>query len=151
MKSPIDRGQVVRIDPEAESMDSELPPFIAAPPDAPVYHGFPLLPQSRLDDFVFGLITEVQGDQPASWGDAFVVAPNGSRAGIVWQMGTGEAHEICSPNAGRWGVYGFYFQKPIRCDADLVAELQAVLPRIKAFYAEAEKRCPESVAPGPGR
>ena len=145
----MDRGQVGRMDPEAKSMDPELPPFLAAPPHAPVYHGFPLLPQSRLDDFVFGLITEVQGDPPASWGDAFVVAPNGSRAGIVWQSGTGEAHEICSPSAGRWGVYGFYFKRPIRCDADLVAELHAVLPEIKAFYAEAAKCCPESVVPCP--
>jgi hypothetical protein len=79
------QGQSIRIDPLAESADPSLPAFIAIPRGAHAYHGFPLLAHSEKEGFSFGVITEPNGDTPASWGDAFVVAPDGSRAEIVWQ------------------------------------------------------------------
>jgi hypothetical protein len=104
MSERTSRGQPVRLDQNAMSSDPELPAFIARPPNAPVYHGFPLLKNSELEGFVFGAITEPKGKRPVEWGDAFVVAPNGSRAGIVWQVGKGEPRIVCEPSNGRWGV-----------------------------------------------
>ena len=54
---PLVEGQVAREDPGAVSAIPGLPAFIARPADAPVYYGFPLLPDSEKDGFVFGVIT----------------------------------------------------------------------------------------------
>jgi hypothetical protein len=138
------KGQPIRLDEEAASADPNLPAFISRPPNAPVYHGFALLKDSELEGFVFGAITEPNGTEPAEWGDAFVVAPNGSRAGIVWQVGTGEPSIVCEPSEGRWGVYAFHFAAPITSEAELVEHLHSILPVLKAYYASAEASCPES-------
>jgi hypothetical protein len=135
------KGQRVRVDDAVPSTDPNLPAFIARPPNAPVYYGFPILNDSELDGFVFGTVTEPSG---AEWGDAFVIASNGSRAGIVWQLGEGEPTVVDEPSEGRWGVYGFCFKGPIRSDVELVAHLHAVLPKLKEYFREAEIACPES-------
>jgi hypothetical protein len=69
-------GQVAREDPGAVSAIPGLPAFIARPADAPAYYGFPLLPDSEKDGFVFCVITGPRADAPAAWGDAYVVAPD---------------------------------------------------------------------------
>lgn len=144
MNEPYRKGQPVRVDERALSADPDLPAFIARPPNAPAYHGFPFLKDSEHEGFIFGTITEPNGTEPAQWGDAFVVAPNGSRAGIVWQIGQGEPSIVCEPSEGRWGVYGFHFEGPIATEADLVKHLHSILPSLKAYYAAAEASCPES-------
>jgi hypothetical protein len=141
MTETFPNGQPVRIDKEAPSADPELPAFIARPRNAPVYHGFPILKNSELDGFVFGVISEPSG---AEWGDAFVIAPNGSRAGIVWQIGEGESTVLAEPSEGRWGVYSFHFKGPIRSDSELVEHLHAVLPLLRQYFHAAEIACPES-------
>jgi hypothetical protein len=138
------QGQSVRIEPAAESANPSLPAFIARPKGAPAYHGIPLLANSEKDGFAFGVITEPNGETPASWGDAFVVAPDGSRAGIVWQAEGEPSPVVCSPSPGRWGVYAFRFQRPVRNEQDLIENLHAVLPQLKAFYAAALVEHPES-------
>ena len=137
-------GRPVRVDEAAVSADESLPAFIARPPGAPVYHGFEQLPHSEKDGFVFGVITKPGGDPPASWGDAFVIAPNGSRAGIVWQVGSGAASLLVEPSEGRWGVYSFWFADPISTEQQLIDNLHVILPALKEYYARAERICPES-------
>lgn len=134
-------GLPVRIDEAAESADPDLPAFLATPRGAPAYHGFPILADSECEGFTFGTITDPKG---AEWGDAFVVAPNGSRAGIVWQLGEGESSVVVEPTAGRWGVYSFNFSGPITTDQDLVRHLHAALPTLRDYYYAAEKQCPGS-------
>jgi hypothetical protein len=148
MPAPLD-GQRPRIDPDAESADEELPAFIAPPKGAPAYYGFALLDSSEKDGFTFGAITDPRGEKPKNWGDAFVVAPNGSRAGIVWQAGTGDPSIVSPPSEGRWGVYGFHFSAPIQSDKDLIQCLHSVLPDLKAFYEAAAVSNPESTRPFP--
>jgi hypothetical protein len=138
------QGQSIRVDPLAESSNPSLPAFIAVPKGAPAYHGFPLLPHSEKEGFSFGVITEPNGEAPASWGDAFVVAPDGSRAGIVWQAEGEPSPVVCSPSPGRWGVYAFRFRRPVRNEQDLIENLHEVLPQLKAFYAAALVEHPES-------
>lgn len=137
-------GQRLRLDSEAASASTELPAFLAQPANSPAYHGFPILEGSENDGFVFGVITEPNGATPASWGDAYVIAPNGSRAGIVWSAGSGSSETILPPEPGRWGVYHFYFIRPVLNERDLIANLQSVLPELRAYFAEAERLCPES-------
>ena len=127
-------GYVAVVDPDAESTLPDLPAFIAAPADAPAYYGFPLLPESEVDGWVFGVITSPVGEEPRVWGDAYVVAPDGSRAGIVWRAaGDPEPTIVSPPSAGRWGVYGFRFRHPVRSEQDLIRNLHEWLPQLKAF------------------
>jgi hypothetical protein len=74
-------------------------------------------------------------DEPegCTWGDGLVVAPDGSRAGIVCAVGDFATHEILPPDAQRWGVYGFAFPHPVRDQAELVACLREVLPELHAI------------------
>jgi len=137
-------GQIARVDPEAESADDDLPAFIAPPKGAPAYYGFPILGESEKDGFRFGAITDPRGDTPKKWGDAYVIAPNGSRAGIVWRAGKGETSVVSPPSEGRWGVYGFHFLAPIQSDQELIQCLHSVLPELKAFYEAAAASHPES-------
>jgi hypothetical protein len=144
MKERKPQGQSIRVDPLAESANPSLPAFIAIPKGAPAYHGFPLLAHSEKEGFYFGVITEPNGETPASWGDAFVVAPDGSRAGIVWQAEGEPSPVVCPPSPGRWGVYAFRFRRPVRNEQDLIENLHEVLPQLKAFYAAALIDNPES-------
>jgi hypothetical protein len=136
------KGQPIRLDDAAASADPDFPAFLARPAKAPAYHGFPLLENSEQDGFVFGIITKPNGS--AECGDAFVVAPNGSRAGIVWQVGEGEPSVVCLPSERRWGVYSFYFKGPMSSEAELAAQLRSIVPSLKAYYSAAEIACPES-------
>ena len=128
-------GQVAREDPSAVSARPGMPAFLAPPAGAPAYCGFPLLPNSEKDGFVFGAITRPRTGASAVWGDAYVVAPDGSRAGIVW-VTEGPVTEVAfPPEPGRWGVYQFRFEQAVESDADLVRNLHAILPRLKELYA----------------
>lgn len=136
-KKPHPEGQVAREDPAADSAIPGLPAWLAKPKGAPAYHGFPLLPGSEKDGFAFGVITSSRTSAPASWGDAYVVAPDGTRAGITWVMEGPVREVVIPPEPGRWGVYQFRFTHPVQSDADLIRNLHEVLPRLKELYAAA--------------
>lgn len=133
-----DPRRPMRVDPEASSADPALPAFLARQ-GAPVYHGFPLVPESRQDGWVFGTISEFEDPAGRDWGDAFVVAPDGARAGIVWSVGTFPTKEVCPPDAGRWGVYAFAVPRPVRTADDMVRCFQAMLPELKAIHARVRR------------
>jgi hypothetical protein len=137
-KMPMLDGQVARQDPTAVSARSDQPAFLAPPVGAPVYHGFLLLPNSEKDGFVFGAITRPHVGASASWGDAYVVAPDGSRAGIVWATNGPLIELVLPPEPRRWGVYQFRFEQPVESDAELIRNLHAILPRLKELYAAAK-------------
>src|SRR5262245_48377424 len=99
-----DDGKRILQDSTAESADPELPAFLARPEGAPVYHGFPLIEETRTDGWVMGAISEFADPAGCEWGDAFVQAPDGSRAGLVWEVGDFELYEIVAPDSDRWGV-----------------------------------------------
>jgi hypothetical protein len=116
-KRPMLGGQVAREDPSAVS---DLPAFLAPPTGAPAYYGFPLLPNSEKDGFVFGAITRPRTGASASWVDAYVVAPDGSRAGIMWVTKGPVREVVLPPEPGCWGVYQFRLEQPVESDAELI-------------------------------
>jgi hypothetical protein len=81
--SPI--GQPLAVDYAAASTSSIEPGFVAKPPGAPVYHGFQILSGVTADGFTFGKITDFE-TAPCDYGDAFVIAPDDSRAGLIWEV-----------------------------------------------------------------
>lgn len=130
------KGKRVLTDDTAVSSSRGLPAFLARPEGAPVYHGFPLLDESQTDGWRLGVISSFDDDPDGcDSGDAYVVAPDGSRAGLVWAVGDFETHEVSPPTADRWGVYGIAFPGVVRCAAELVEFFRAVLPELKAIHA----------------
>jgi hypothetical protein len=98
-------GWPMAIDPNAESASPDLPAFLAPPPGSPAYHGFPILDGVQVDGWRLGLITDsIDTDDTA--GDAFVIAPDGRRAGLVWRIEQPSWFvELIGPEPGRFGVF----------------------------------------------
>jgi hypothetical protein len=131
------QGKPLRLDPEAASADPSLPAFLARPEDAPVYHGFPLLEETRTPDgWCFGTISDYDCPEGRNWGDAFVVAPDNSRAGVIWHVGPPEVDVTSPPAEDRWGVYTLGFARAVHDRRELVEQLQAWLPELRRRHAE---------------
>jgi len=127
-----DEGRPIATDQDAVSADPGLPAFIARPPGAPVYYGFPILADVTVDNFTFGMITDFE-QQPDTDGDAFVVAPDGSRAGLVWEVAEA-VYVTCisDPQPTRWGVWAVGFPipypEPMSTREQVRLNLEAILP-----------------------
>jgi hypothetical protein len=129
----MNKGWKLLIDPGAKSADPTQPAFIARPAGAPVYHGFPVVPETETEGWLFGAITEFISSDA---GDGYVVAPDGSHAGLVWEVGPGSFEQILPPDPKRWGVYAVWFPHPIHTIQDLITNFRAVLPDLKAAHAK---------------
>ncbi|MGO8689118.1 MAG: hypothetical protein ACLQLG_05750 [Thermoguttaceae bacterium] len=129
------------LDANAQSANPDLPAFLARPEGAPVYHGFPILEDVEVDDFRLGMITDFHSS-PEN-GDAFVVAPDGSRAGLVWCVGHAAAlEEVCPLEANRWGVWAVAFPEPMTSGEAIRRNLETVLPALKEKWLLWKQRYP---------
>jgi hypothetical protein len=128
------KGRGILQDPNAESAHPILPAFLARPKDKPVYHGFPVVQESETDGWHYGAITEYNSEEEMTEGDGYVIAPDGSRAGIVWDLESNEFYEIFPPDEGRWGVYGVRFTRAVKSVEDIVYNFRKILPKLKEQY-----------------
>jgi hypothetical protein len=132
------KGKPLAIDHTVASASSAEPAFATRPTDAPVYHGFVVLEDVTADGFTFGAITDFEAE-PCEAGDAFVVAPDGSRAGLVWEVTEEigkEIEQVLPFDKERWGVWAVWFAHPMRNRADAHKNLVAVLPHLKIRWEE---------------
>jgi hypothetical protein len=110
-----ERGLPLRIDPDAKSAQGDKPAFLARPAGAPVYHGFAILDDVEVDGFRLGMISDWEAE-PSEWGDAFLVAPDNSRCGLIWEV-TAEpyvsAESQVPADETRWGVWNVGFPHPM--------------------------------------
>jgi hypothetical protein len=128
---PTHDGLPVAFDGGAASADPTLPGFLSPPEGAPVYHGFVILDGVAVDGFRFGIISGFC-DPPSLGGDAFVIAPDDSRAGLVWEASAEPfVREISPFEDRRWGVWAVGFPHPMRGPEDAQRNLAAVLPVLK--------------------
>jgi hypothetical protein len=104
-----------------------------------VYHGFVVVPETCTEGWCLGTITEFEDPAGCTGGDAFVIAPDGSRAGLVWEVGVEPLQEIMAPDSERWGVYAIWFPSPTRTVQDLANNFRFVLPQLKEAYARVRK------------
>ena len=132
-------GRRITNDPDASSSDHSLPGFLARPAGSPVYHGFVIVPETWIETSCLGSITEFEHPVGCTSGDAFVIAPDGARAGLVWEVGSDPLQEILAPDSERWGVYAIWFPRPTRTVEDLVNNFRFVLPQLKEQYARVQK------------
>jgi hypothetical protein len=125
------KGRPLAIDSDAESASPDTPAFLARPAGAPVYHGFRVLDDVVVDGFIFGAITDFEAEH-CDVGDAFVIAPDGSRAGLVWRVsGDSEWESVCAPSEDRWGVWAVAFPYEMSSRENARLNLQAILPNLK--------------------
>ncbi|MFF2755811.1 3-deoxy-8-phosphooctulonate synthase [Psychrobacillus sp. NPDC058041] len=110
----------------------------------PVYSGFPLVMETETDGFIYGEITdhfnfEYEEGKFCTSGDGFVQAPDGNKAGIIWDVEDEPYLSVCiEPEEDRWGVYNVGFVKPIQTMDDLIYNFKKVLPFIKEAYYKAK-------------
>jgi hypothetical protein len=125
------QGRPLALDPRAPSASPPQPAFISRPDSAPVYHGFRILEDVVEEGFTFGMITDFEL-QPAVEGDAFVVAPDGSRAGLVWTKSDEATFvQLCEIESDRWGVWAVSFPHPMDSRENVRRNLRLVLPKLK--------------------
>ncbi len=124
-------GQPLAVDLKAKSASPTEPAFIARPTGAPIYHGFQVLDDVVVEGFTLGKITDFEA-QPSNYGDAFVIAPDDSRAGLVWEVShAAYFREVCPLEPGRWGVWEVAFPLPMDSRENAVRNLDFVLPGLK--------------------
>ena len=130
------KGKPVAIDHKAASASPTEPAFVARPKGAPVYHGFLVLEDVSVDGFTFGAITDFEAEH-TDIGDAFVVAPDGSRAGLVWEVTATTGIEELQPfDPGRWGVWAVSFPHPMKNRENARKYLRAVLPDLRVRWEQ---------------
>lgn len=134
------KGKKLALDEKAISTSEELPAFIAKPAGKPAYYGFQLLKETHTEGWTYGIINEHISERGCGYGDGFVEAPDGSRAGIIWQVGDMETVTVIPPEANRWGVYSMGFPKVIYTMEDLIFCFKTILPELKRLYSEAAKK-----------
>jgi len=130
------KGKPVAIDHTAASASPTEPAFIARAKGAPVYHGFLVLEDVNIDGFVLGAITDFEAEH-TDVGDAFVVALDGSRAGLVWEVAATAGIEELQPfEPGRWGVWAVSFPHPMNNRENARKNLNEVLPDLKVRWEQ---------------
>ena len=124
-------GLPLWLDPGAKASSDELPAFLAPPPDAPPYHGFAVIEDVTVEGWTLGLISNAFAER-SDWGDAFVIAPDGRRAGIVWQIEGAPCFERYIGDEGRrFGVFGVCVEHPPYSVDEGRAFLREILPEVR--------------------
>jgi hypothetical protein len=92
--------------------------MIAVPDDA-------AYPHAEVDGFTLGMFVSYD-----DYGDAWVRAPDGGIATLVWETGTPSYFKvlIAPESAGRWGTFAVQLDLPLTTDAEAEAYLRALLP-----------------------
>jgi hypothetical protein len=129
-------GQPLALDQSAKSASPTKPAFLARPAGTPVYYGFQVLDDVVADGFIFGKITDFEA-APSDCGDAFVIAPDNSRAGLVWEVSEIQYFtQVCPIEQNRWGVWAVSFLLPMTNRENVRSNLESVLPMLKEKWAE---------------
>jgi hypothetical protein len=127
-------GRPIALDSTAESVDPNLPAFLAPPPGSPAYHGFPILDGVEVDGWRLGLITNSIETNHDS-GDAFVIAPDGRRAGLVWRIEQPSWFtELIGLEPKRFGVFEVAAANGPTSLNDATRFLSEILPAIKEAW-----------------
>jgi len=130
------QGRPMAADPTAVSASPNALAFVTPPPRALVYYGFQVLDDVVVDGFTFGMITDFEAE-PCAEGDAFVIAPDNSRAGLVWEVGeTMSIAEVLPIEAGRWGVWAVTFPFAMESRENARRNLELILPELKLKWEE---------------
>ena len=129
------RGRPLAVDRNAKSASDSEPAFISPPKGAPAYYGFVVVEDVIVDGFTLGKITDWEVE-PCNEGDAFVIAPDGSRAGLVWEVGQTYFQEVLAFETARWGVWGVGLPMAMSSKENARMNLEFLLPQLKSKWIE---------------
>jgi hypothetical protein len=134
MTDEIQHGRPLAIDARRGVLRPPNQP--SSPPNgAPVYYGFVVLDDVHVDGFTLGKITGWEAE-PCETGDAFVIAPDGSRAGLVWEACDPPYFQETMPiEVDRWGVWGVGFVLPMDSHENARKNLDSIFPELKLRWA----------------
>lgn len=139
--SIVENAHLMSVDPDAESADDGTPAFVARPVGSEVYHGFPVLDIPDREGWRLGAVSGF-GDGSRE-GDAFVVAPDGSRAGVVWSVGAvAESTAILPASDDRWGVFSVVVPRPMGARGELVENLAVIVAELAPRWAQVKEATP---------
>jgi hypothetical protein len=80
---------------------------------------------------------EKDSDEGCTIGDAFIEGPDGTRAGITWEVGNEFLFmTITEPDSDRWGVYFFTVREAVNSVVDFKNNFELMLPKIKQLYQQ---------------
>jgi hypothetical protein len=80
---------------------------------------------------------EKDSDKGCTIGDAFVEGPDGTRAGIMWEVEEEfRFTRSIKPDSERWGVYIFSVRKAVNSIDDFKDNFHVMLPKIKEIYQQ---------------
>lgn len=97
-----------------------------------------------MEGFTFGKITDFEVE-PSHEGDAFLVAPDNSRAGLVWEVvDKVSMSQICPLEADRWGVWAVSFPHPMNSRENVRRNLELILPTLKDKWNEWREKFPKT-------
>jgi len=89
----------------------------------------------EVDGFTLGKISDFEAEV-MDYGDAFVIAPDGARAGQVWAVGdTPRIEQVLPPDPERWGVWTVWFTRPMRSRDDARKNLAEIVPLLRSRVA----------------
>ena len=117
---------------EAEAASADLPP-------GDRYDGFPVVEETRTDGWCYGAVTEFNYPEchpnGCESGSGYVVAPDGSRIGLIWSIGTFAAKWVRFDDQTP-GVYEVAFPKQVKNLHDLVECFRSVVPQLQMIHAQ---------------
>lgn len=86
-----------------------------------------IYPEATVDDFTMGMFVSYD-----DCGDAWVQAPDGGVATLIWESGSPSyfLESIPPDPAGRWGTYAVQLELPLTNNEEAAAYLRALLPEL---------------------
>ena len=93
-------------------------------------HGYP---EAEVDGFAIGMFVSYD-----DCGDAWVRAPDGSIATLIWETGSPPYfREAIAPDPqGRWGTYAVQQPLPLITDEEAADYLRTLLPELRPLWEE---------------
>src|SRR5215211_5171505 len=89
-------------------------------------------PSATVDGFELGMFVSYD-----DCGDAWVKAPDGSVATLIWETGEPPYFKVSiEPNEARWGTFAVQLPLPMTNDDEATAYLAALLPDLRPRWQE---------------
>jgi hypothetical protein len=130
--------KTIVVDPAAPTSEASKPAFMTPPPGSKPYHGFPLIEETRWHGWCYGAVTdflEADSEAGCSIGDGFVEAPDGSRAGLMWNVDPEPKFAVVEgPSGSRWGLFHFTIPEAIASVRDLQQTFWRMVPVLEQLY-----------------
>jgi hypothetical protein len=126
------------IDSAATTADLSKPAFMAPPAGSKPYHGFPLLDETEMDGWRYGAISdflETDCEEGCTIGDGYAQAPDGTRAGVIWNVDAEPRFAVVEkPSGARWGVFHFTIPQPVVSLDDMKQAFWRIVPVLKDLH-----------------